>query len=120
MHVPNDDTRKVAGLATPLPKQVEWQDLEVGAIFHFDLPLFADEGYTTDGATHRIYDPARYNPSQLDTDQWLAVAKSFGARYAIFTATHHNGFLQWQSDLYPYGVNPNQASLRNRRYFPVC
>jgi len=34
----------------------------------------------------------------------LAAAQACGARYAIFTATHFNGFMQWQSDLYPYGL----------------
>lgn len=47
----------------------------------------------------------------MDTDQWLAAAKALGARYAYITPTHMNGFLQWQSDLYPYGVK--QSSWRN-------
>ena len=31
-------------LATPLPRQIVWQDCEVGAIFHFDMPLFSGPG----------------------------------------------------------------------------
>ena len=38
-------------------------------------------------------------------------AKAAGARYAVFTATHFEGFLNWQSDIYPYGVK--QAPWRN-------
>jgi alpha-L-fucosidase len=43
----------------------------------------------------------------------MEAAKACGARYAIFTATHSNGFMQWQSDLYPYGLK--QTSWRNGR-----
>lgn len=100
-----------ANLTLPLPRQRVWQDCEVGAIFHFDMPLFADGGRTHRNAIHQTWDPEIYNPRKLDTDQWVAAAKAMGARYAIFTATHFNGFLQWQSDLYPYGVK--QASWRN-------
>jgi alpha-L-fucosidase len=97
-------------LPLPLPRQRVWQDCEVGAIFHFDMPLFADGGRTHHNSIHQTWDPQIYNPRNLDTDQWIEAAKAMGARYAIFTATHFNGFMQWQSDLYPYGVK--QASWR--------
>jgi len=93
-----------APLPTPAPKQVAWQDCEVGAIFHFDMPVYQEGGRTIEAAIHRTWPPATYNPERLDTDQWLAAATALGARYAIFTATHFNGFLQWQSDVYDYGV----------------
>jgi alpha-L-fucosidase len=101
-----------ADLPVPLPRQLVWQDCEVGAIFHFDMPLFAEGGRTHRNAIHRTWDPEIYNPTKLDTDQWVEAAKAMGARYAIFTATHFNGFMQWQSDLYPYGVK--QASWPGR------
>lgn len=97
-------------LTVPLPRQKNWQDCEVGAIFHFDMPLFAPSGRTHQNSIHQTWDPQIYNPQQLDTDQWIEAAVAMGARYAIVTATHFNGFLQWQSDLYPYGVK--QASWR--------
>ncbi len=100
-------------LARPLPRQCVWQDCEVGAIFHFDMPLFAPGGRTQKNSIHETWDPAIYNPTKLDTDQWIAAAKAMGARYAVFTATHFNGFMQWQSDVYPYGVK--QAAWRGGR-----
>ena len=96
--------------ATPLPRQAAWQDLEVGVIYHFDMPLFSPGGWNGRDAIHKTWDPKVFNPAKLDTDQWLEAAKAMGARYAILTATHFNGFLQWQSDLYPYGVK--QAAWR--------
>jgi len=97
-------------LAKPLPRQVVWQDCEVGAIFHFDMPLFDEGGWQHRNAIHQTWDPERYRPEKLDTDQWVAAAVAMGAGYAVFTATHFNGFLQWQSDAYAYGVR--QAAWR--------
>ena len=104
------DRDSLASLPTPLARQLVWQDCEVGAIFHFDMPLFSGLPWSGDRAIHETTDPQKYDPAQLDTDQWVAAAKAMGARYAIVTATHFNGFLQWQSDLYPYGVK--QAAWR--------
>jgi alpha-L-fucosidase len=97
----------------PLPRQVMWQDCEVGVIFHLDMPVFCEGGWAHDKAVFHTYDPRLYNPVYLDTDQWLDTAKAMGAKYAVFTATHFNGFLQWQSDIYPYGLR--QASWRSGR-----
>ena len=94
-------------LPTPTPAQLAWQDFELGIVFHFDMPVYAPEGWT---ALRGTLDPNLYQPAKLDTDQWVAAAKEMGCGYAIFTATHFNGFLQWQSDLYPYGLK--QTSWR--------
>jgi alpha-L-fucosidase len=93
----------------PTPAQLAWQECEVGVIYHFDLPTAAGDR-TGNNAVRRTFDPNLYQPRQLDTDQWIEAAKACGARYALFTATHFNGFLQWQSDLYPYGLK--QTSWR--------
>ena len=97
-------------LARPLPRQVVWQDCEVGLIYHFDLSVAAGRDDRGNNAYREVFDPKLYNPTDLDTDQWIEAAKAAGARYAVFTATHFNGFMQWQSDLYPYGLK--QAAWR--------
>ncbi len=109
------DTAEFSGsetmdLSLPSQAQLAWQDCEVGVIFHFDLPVLAGENIRNN-ATRKVFDPKLYNPSKLNTDQWIAAARSAGAKYAIFTATHFNGFMQWQSDLYPYGLK--QSPWRN-------
>ncbi len=98
------------GIPCPSASQVVWQDCEVGLIFHLDIPVLAED-YAPNNATRGIFDPRLYNPAKLDTDQWAETARAAGAKYAIFTATHFNGFMQWQSDLYPYGCK--QAAWRN-------
>jgi alpha-L-fucosidase len=107
----NCDDNAAPDLCTPLPKQVKWQRAEIGAIFHYDLSLFREGGWTGKASIHETYDPKMYNPTKLDTDQWVKAARAMGARYAVLTATHFNGFLQWQSDLYPYGLK--QAAWKN-------
>ncbi|HID21713.1 MAG TPA: glycoside hydrolase family 29, partial [Planctomycetaceae bacterium] len=68
-----------------------------------DLPIAAGRFAANNMVRERL-DPNLYQPARLDTDQWIEAAKAAGARYAIFTATHFNGFMQWQSDLYPYSL----------------
>lgn len=92
-----------SALPVPTKAQQRWQDCELGIIYHFDLPVAAGR-FAPSNAVKESLDPALYNPQDLDTDQWIEAATAMGARYAIFTATHFNGFLQWQSDLYPYGM----------------
>ena len=96
-----------ASLPKPTKAQLAWQDFEVGALYHFDLTTFRE-----DGADHSRGEPpldmSLFNPTKLDTDQWLAAAQAMGAKYALFTATHETGFLHWQSDLYPYGLKQSK------------
>lgn len=87
---------------TPTPAQQTWHDLELGMFFHFDIPIYKQE-WKWRSFTDFPH-PDLYQPAKLDTDQWMEAAKAMGARYAIFVAKHCSGFLQWQSDLYPYGV----------------
>ena len=90
-------------LALPTPAQRAWQDCEIGLLYSYDLAIAAGDR-TGNNAARRVWDPNLYQPRKLDTDQWMESAKACGAGYAVFTATHFNGFMQWQSELYPYGL----------------
>lgn len=95
-------------VVTPTRVQREWHDMEVGMFFHIDIPIYK-QGW--DFRSWRdLPDPELFQPCDLDTDQWMEAAKAIDAKYAIFVAKHGSGFLQWQSDLYPYGVK--QSSWR--------
>jgi alpha-L-fucosidase len=94
-------------LPKPTPAQLTWQDSEIGLLFCFDLPIAA-EIYTKNNTHRERVDPAKYHPVKLDTDQWLAVAKAVNAKYALFTATHFSGFMQWQSEAYPYSLKQSE------------
>ena len=90
------------GLARPTPEQVAWQEQEMGMFFHFDIVTYTPKWNFRTWKNHP--DPSIYNPTKLDTDQWMEAAKAMGAKYAVLVAKHCSGFLQWQSDLYDYGV----------------
>lgn len=89
-------------LALPTAAQKAWADMELGMFFHFDIPIYKTGWRWRSFANYP--DPSLYNPARLDTDQWMEAAKAYGAKYVVFVAKHCSGFLQWQSDLYPYGV----------------
>ena len=76
----------------PLPTaaQLRWQRSGFGVFYHFGINTFTGREWGT-GAE----DPALFDPAELDTDQWLAVAAAAGARYAVLTAKHHDGFCLW-------------------------
>jgi alpha-L-fucosidase len=95
-------------MVTPSDAQLRWHDMELGMFFHFDIQVY-NQGWNW--RSWKVPDPNLYRPDRLDTDQWMEAAKAMGAKYAVFVAKHCSGFLQWQSDLYPYGVR--QSSWRN-------
>jgi len=83
----------------PTNLQAAWQDLEIGMFFHFGMATYTGQFMPEEPADINLF-----NPEKLETDQWMEAAKAIGAKYAIFTAKHCTGFLNWQSDFYPYGV----------------
>lgn len=91
------------GDVRPTAVQRAWQEAEVGALFSYDLHVFDGKHYNQKlNRIHAMKDVNIFNPTQLDTDQWLQAAKDMGARFAILTASHETGFRLWQSDVNPY------------------
>jgi alpha-L-fucosidase len=83
----------------PSPQQVAWQDLEIGVLIHFGPNSFMDREWG-DGTA----DPQVFSPTQLDAGQWVAAAKSAGARYVVLVAKHHDGFCLWPTGQTAYSV----------------
>ena len=91
----------------PSPDVLAWTRREIGAFFSFnmisEMPTESNTEYFCIGvggtANHFVY-PKQFNPSLLNMDQWLEVARSFGAKYAVLTAQHCSGFSIWPTDIY--------------------
>jgi alpha-L-fucosidase len=83
----------------PSPQQVEWQDLEIGAIIHFGPNTFLDREWG-DGTA----DPKVFNPTQFNPDQWMQALQAAGIRYVVFVAKHHDGFCLWPTSQTNYSV----------------
>lgn len=89
----------------PTQAQLNWQNAEMVAVFHYDLHVF--DGKVYNQAYNRITPIADYNifnPEKLDIDQWVKAAKEAGVKIAILTATHETGFALFQSDSNPYSM----------------
>ena len=89
-------------LARPSKEHLEWADCEIGVIIHHDLEVYheAYEHLKPDD----LPGPEVFNPSALDTDQWLATAASAGAKYAILVAKHCSGFSLWPTRAHDFSV----------------
>jgi alpha-L-fucosidase len=83
----------------PSPQQSAWQDLEFGVIIHFSTNTFLDREWG-DGTA----DPAVFNPTAFDPDQWMRAIRDSGAKYVVLVAKHHDGFCLWPTDQTSYSV----------------
>ena len=45
-----------------------------------------------------------WNPAALDTDEWVKVAVSFGAKYVVAVADHMTGFTYWDTQYHNYSM----------------
>ena len=102
--VPHGFAAGTGNVSLPLPTDAQrrWAEMELGMFFHFDIQIYRPRWNFRSWKDYP--DPALYNPVKLDTDQWMEAAKAMGAKYVVFVAKHCSGFLQWQTDLYPYGL----------------
>lgn len=90
-------------IVKPTREQVEWADCEVGVIIHYDIQVFQPD---YEFRRHRGRQPKAsiFNPSALDTDQWIKTAKAAGAKYAVLVAKHCSGFSLWPTEAHEYSI----------------
>lgn len=93
---------KTVPLVRPTERQIEWAEQELGVLIHFDMPTYVPNYNWRKFGSHP--DPSVFNPTQLDTDQWIKAAKDMGARYAILVAKHCSGFSLWPTKAHEYSI----------------
>ena len=75
-------------------------DAKWGMFLHFSLGTFSNQEWTKG-----ITDPAYFNPTKINTDQWCQVARDAGMGYIILVAKHHDGFCLWDTKTTEFKAN---------------
>lgn len=89
----------MASRLVPTPQQLAWQQMEFTAFLHFGINTFTGREWG-DGKE----DPAIFNPSGLDCEQWVRSLKEGGFKMALITAKHHDGFCLWPTKTTKHSV----------------
>lgn len=85
----------------PTQRQLDFLSWEFGMFFHFGIRSFYLGHRDWDG---REMPTSGFLPDNLDCEQWISTSKQAGAKYAILTAKHHDGFANWPSKYTEYSV----------------
>lgn len=90
---------------TPSEAQMKYYKDELAAFFHFGVNTYTDMEWGNGQE-----DPDIFNPTKLDTDQWIRTVQEAGMKRAILTAKHHDGF-----NLYPTKVTDHSVASSSWR-----
>ncbi|KAJ5355169.1 alpha-L-fucosidase [Penicillium cataractarum] len=85
-------------IALPTKEQLVWQDKEIGVIIHFEIATYL----SVDGCNNipnLLPNVSLFDPTSLDTDQWVDTINSLSAKYATLVAKHNCGFTTWPSEV---------------------
>ncbi len=83
----------------PTPAQLRHQRYETIMFIHFGPNTFTDRQWGTGKES-----PDDFNPTDLDCEQWVRVAKEGGFNLIIPTIKHHEGFCLWPSKYTEHSV----------------
>jgi len=92
---PGDSNAVIAEKAAkvlPRPNQTAWMRQERTFFLHFGPNAFNGVEWGTGRE-----DPAIFNPSTLDANQWVGAMKAAGGNLLILVAKHHDGLCFWPS-----------------------
>lgn len=85
-------------IALPTQDQLDFQDKEMGMLIHFEIATYISiDG--CNGVPGLVPDPDIFDPSLLNTDQWMDSITASGAQYATLVAKHNCGFTTWPSEV---------------------
>lgn len=83
----------------PSAKQLAFQELHQAQFMHFSVCTFAG----CEQNDPPVPPATTFAPTaRVNTEQWVAVAQSWGARQICLTAHHSGGFALWQTNATEY------------------
>ena len=90
---PKDQEKEITAFG-PLPSkaQLDYHKEELAAFIHYGMNTYTDSEWG-DGQEN----PQNFNPTNLDTDQWIKTLKDAGFKRTIMVVKHHDGFVIYPS-----------------------
>eukprot|EP01052_Picozoa_sp_SAG31_P012471 SAG31_NODE_730_length_12505_cov_3.807109_15_plen_434_part_00 len=108
LHVGHSATA-TAVLAKPTTQQLEWQDMEIGALT-FNIGMYQElmGGYNCGNDQVPVPPASSFSPTDLNVTDWFASITACGARYAVLTVQADCGFVLYPSNVsFPWGGRYN-------------
>lgn len=90
---------QMAAHVVPSKRQWEWQKMEFTCFICYGINTFTDNEWGTGKE-----DPTLFNPTALDANQWVRIAKQAGMKQILLTCKHHDGFCLWPSEYTRFSV----------------
>lgn len=97
--LPTAQAQEIVPATQPNATQRAMMERGYGMFVHFGVNTFTDDEWS-DGKIP----VSAYNPTKLDPDQWVRVARDAGFRYVLLVTKHHDGFCLWDSPYTDYDV----------------
>ena len=85
----------------PTEKQLEFLNWEFGVFFHFGIRTFYEDRKDWDLKEMPL---EGFYPTDFSAEDWCRAVSAAGAKYAVLTAKHHDGFANWPSAYTEYSV----------------
>lgn len=86
----------------PLPNssQLQYHEEELAAFIHFGMNTFTGVEWGNGREN-----PNSFNPTDLNTDEWVRTLKDAGFKRIILVGKHHDGFALWKSEFTEHDVD---------------
>ena len=100
--LPGDSEETIIAKAAhvvPTANQMSALENEFIAFVHFGPNTFSLREWGTG-----MEDPTVFNPSAIDTDQWVKAMKDAGMKMVVITVKHHDGYVTFQSRYTDHGI----------------